>query len=138
MRRTATSLAILFTVLCVTPAGAQRYCDGCSVLEEYGMSGFQIGGHYRLDGGEPAIVDQVDTRTNQVLIHFPGFSNSPDWVRADRLYTDQHAFERGQKAGLASSCAIYAAADGFLAALFRGACCESSAAKRYGTPPGLC
>lgn len=158
--RWVTSLLVIISMAYSFVSFASPGCRKCNVIDE-GIFGPQLVGTYLWEQGDSGrfyrkLVVRVSTEAIYRQINDGSYAwnhassffseSSMNEIVADaRGQTPEHqetAVDRQQKAGLAASCAMYAAArhdnDFWGQLLFRGACCESSAAKKYGTPPGLC
>lgn len=143
MIRKAILLGSLFLFVSPSASVAQRDCNACSIVQEYGIQGIRAGSTYRNFDSMPVTVVRIDYGARQVLVYPAGYPNARQvWIAADNLYTDQRVSERQQTAGLNAACAMYRNAlrenSGFGIMLARGACCNSSAARRYGAPRDIC
>ncbi|HWT11581.1 MAG TPA: hypothetical protein VN231_02395 [Allosphingosinicella sp.] len=135
---TGLSMPFLFIGTGQSHGGA---CFACSVYEEYGMGAFRVGDVYRLWDGRLVRIQAVDSASRMIQVSLAdGGSAERSWITASSVYTDQRWNERGEQrnqVGHAASCALYAQAlreRSLWAAVFRGACCESSQARRDGRP----
>jgi hypothetical protein len=146
-----TALYVLFSVPQVV---ASPSCQGCNIVAE-GLFNRDLANHYVFykrgtDDYVKVTIEGIDVPKQMVL--WQDANGVTGWDYASHYYSetsvaeDRRAdFEDSQKAGLAASCAAYVAArdEGSLtsllvAAAMRGACCDSTAARTYGSPPGLC
>jgi len=143
MRRTTALVLCTLLFLGPTAAISQRNCTACNIVSEYGIRYITPGSTYFNFDGNPITVVQVDYQSRRVLAYAAGYPNGRrSWIPAENVYTEQRVFERQQTVGLAASCVAYDSAlrnDSILGAmLMRGACCDSSAARRYGSPSSNC
>jgi hypothetical protein len=124
-------------------SSAQRDCVACNIVQEYGIQSIRPGSTYRNFDGSAITIVQIDYGSRQALVYPAGYPNARRaWIPAENIYTDQRVFERQQTVGLNAACALYRNArdEGSVVGvmLLRGACCNSSAAARYGAPRDLC